>query len=687
MEQLHLVPRPQSVEVRRGCLTLTPETVICLPAAAGDDDLYAAQQLRDEIAEVTGLRLAIERQSRPYRSHDVIVLLRPSRDAALYPCQSYGWEPPDSPLPDQAYHLTVGARSAVIAAESASGLYYGVQTLRQLVRLHGAELPQLVIRDWPSLPERGVLLDVCRSKVPTLATLKELVEKLSFFKINQFQMHNEHAFYFPRHADIGARGARLTNEEILELDRHCRRHHVELVPNLQSFGHMRNILSLPQYQHLAESDLCWSLAPTVEEGYRLLDELYSDFLPAFSSPQFNVNCDETWDLGKGKSAARMAEIGPGRLYLEHMLRVRELAASHGKRIQMWADIVLQHPEVIGELPADITLLDWRYEGADEYPSAELLGKSGRRFLVCPGTSSWNTLFPRIDNANQNIRTYAREAVEHGAVGLLNTDWGDHGHYQPLGQSWYGYAFGAAQAWTGGTTPDEAFDPAFGRLFFGPAQGEAVVAAMRRLAAVNRLPGILRRNASHTAYALFDEPLMGRMVNELPSESIDELVRAGREAEAVFAGAAAGNREELALREMAFSARLIREAGEKVGLSQRIRSGWALIAEGGYKKEDALLEIGRWLSALDARWETLLNLRREFAEIWQARAKPGGMEDTLRHYRATLARYDAAAHWLRRQRQALQAGQPLDKDLSGYGPVEYRILWERTFETTNSPDAL
>ena len=677
-EPLHLVPRPQRVVGRAGYLALSPATLICLPAAAGDDDLFAARQLQQEILEATGLKVAIERQWRPHRAQDTIVLLRASRDAALYPPDEFGWDRPERPLPDQAYLLNIGPQGVVVAADSPSGLYYGVQTLRQLVRLHGRQLPQVAIADAPALAERGVLLDVCRGKVPTLATLKELVEKLSFFKINQFQLHNEHAYFFPRHPDIGEGYARLTNEEMLELDEHCRRHHVELVPNLQSFGHMRHILSLPQYRHLAETELCWSLAPTVPEAYRLLDDLYADLLPAFSSPQFNVNCDETWDLGQGRSEQRMEEIGPGRLYLEHILRVHDLVTAYGRRMQMWGDIVLRHPEVIDDLPADITLLDWHYEAADTYPSIALFAERGRRFLVCPGTSSWNTLFPRIDNSNGNIRVLAREGVAHGAVGLLNTDWGDYGHYQPLGQSWYGFAYGAEQAWTGGTTPDEAFDPAFGRLFFGPARGEAVVAAMRRLAAVNQLPGIERPNGSNTVYALFDEPLTGCMIEELPAETLAALREAGQAAEEVFAAAAEGSREPLALREMAFSARLVREAGEKVALSQRIRSGWARMATGEVPMREALAEMDAWLSALDARWEALLALRAEFIATWQARAKPEGIEEALRYYRGTLACYDAAGHWLRIQRQAFEKGRPIDAKLEAYGAVERRILWEQMF---------
>lgn len=674
-ESLHLVPRPRTVERRAGSWALAPHTLICLAAGADDDDLFAARQLQAEIAQATGLTLAIERQLRPHQRQDTIILLRAERDRAIFPPADFGWEPPAQALPDQAYQLTISAQGAVVVAESAAGLFYGVQTLRQLVRLHAPALPQVYIDDRPALAERGVMLDVCRAKVPTLATLLELVEKLSFFKINQFQMHNEQAFYFPHHPDIGANGARLTNEEILELDAHCRRHHIELVPNLQSFGHMQNILSLPQYRHLAETEMCWSIAPT-EEGYRFLDELYGDFLPAFSSRQLNINCDETYDLGQGRSEARCAQIGPGRLYLEHILRVRELAARHGKRLQMWGDILLQHPEVIDDLPQDITLLDWHYEAEETYPSVALFAQQGRRFLVCPGTSSWNTLFPRIDNANSNIRTLAREGAAYGASGLLNTDWGDHGHYQPLGQSFYGYAFGAEQAWTGGQTPDDVFDPAFGRLFFGPEQGEAVVRAIRQLGAVNLLPGLARPNASFSVYALFDEPLNGMTIEGLPPESLQGMRQAGAEAEAAFNAAAPGNREALTLREMAFSARLMAEAGEKVALSQRIRADWQSIAASVLKKEDALAEIDQWLAALDQHWEKMLRLRAEFIEIWQARAKPGGIGQALQNYRDVLARFDVAAYWLRTQRQALAAGKPLDGALASYGLVDYRILWER-----------
>jgi N-acetyl-beta-hexosaminidase len=221
------------------------------------------------------------------------------------------------------------------------------------------------------------MLDVSRGKVPTRQTLFELVDGLSAYKYNQLQLYVEHTFDFRSHPEIGAGTDPLTSDDILALDEYCRARHVELVPNLQSFGHQRHLLSLPRYQHLDEVGWRWSLSPAREETYAVLDDLYTDFLPAFTSPWMNVDCDETWDLGTGQSRALAEQLGKGRLYLQHILKLRDLAAKYGRRIMLWADVLHNHPELMPELPDDVLLLDWEYEAADSYPTAEALGKSGR----------------------------------------------------------------------------------------------------------------------------------------------------------------------------------------------------------------------------------------------------------------------------------------------------------------------
>src|SRR5438094_67632 len=86
----------------------------------------------------------------------------------------------------------------------------------------------------------------------SVSTLVALVDGLSAVKYNQLQLYIEHTFHFPSHPSIGAGTDPLMAEDILLLDEYCRPRHVELVPNLQSFGHQRHLLGLPEFSHLDE---------------------------------------------------------------------------------------------------------------------------------------------------------------------------------------------------------------------------------------------------------------------------------------------------------------------------------------------------------------------------------------------------------------------------------------------------
>ncbi len=665
----YLLPRPQQLLPLEGGFTVNADTIIFIPAQAGENDFFTASQLQEEICAAACLRPAIVKAFAPFRRDNAIFLLCGQEQAVRWGIQTVDIGAPPG-VADQAYSLTIMPARVVLYANTPTGLFYGVQTLRQIVQSCGVTLPAMEIKDWPALPYRGLMLDISRRKVPEVETLTQLVAELSHYKLNVLQLYTEHTFHFPRHPKIGAGCGALTCQDIMELDAFCRRHYVELMPNLQSFGHARNILFLPEYRHLAETDLLWTLSPAFEETYKLLDDLYADFLPAFTSTTFNVDCDETWDLGQGASRAMAGEVGVGRVYLNHILRVRELAARYGRRIQIWGDILLHHPELIGELPEDVTLLDWHYDPADEYPSVRIFSQAGRRFWVCPGVGSWNSLFPRLYGANVNIRNLVRDGVAAGAEGVLNTDWGDFGHYQYLGLSWYGYLFGAVQSWSGGTTGDDEFNAAFGPLFFGPHH-EEIMAALHRLARTNDLPGVYRPNISLTALALFDEPLAGSTVegeDALPEETLTQMRVLAEEAANILDGIAPGHPRELTLREMASSARLTAYAARKTALSQGIRRGLrdrSLSAEHLY---DYIMALKR----LDAELE---ELRAEFESLWLARARRSEIHVALGYYAGLRARYRAAIQWLEGQRQALLRGEAVDSGLKAYSTGDYRTLWQ------------
>jgi hexosaminidase len=358
----------------------------------------------------------------------------------------------------QGYRLVLSADGIDLTSHDAAGMFYGHQTLSQLHTQYGSEMPCLWIEDWPDFAARGVMLDISRDKVPTMATLVSLIDKLATWKINQIQLYTEHTFAYRNHPEVWAMASPLTAAEIQALGAYCRERFIDLVPNQNSFGHMERWLKHPRYLPLAEAPLgaqtpwgfFWegpfSLCPTDPRSLELLAELYAELLPNFSSRLFNVGCDETFDVGLGRSAEQCQKHGTTRVYLDFLKQVHALAKGHGRTMMFWGDIIKKHPELIGELEGAIGLI-WGYEADSPFgDESAAFERAGVPFYVCPGTSSWCSIAGRTDNMLANAKSAASNGLRHGAIGYLMTDWGDHGHLQYLPVSYAGFAAGAACSW-------------------------------------------------------------------------------------------------------------------------------------------------------------------------------------------------------------------------------------------------
>lgn len=385
-------------------------------------------------------------------------------------------------LPAQGYRLTAGAGGVLLEGGDEAGLFYGLQTLRQIVAEQGALLPVFAIEDAPKFPQRGVMLDISRCKVPTLATLCQLVDRLAALKINHVELYTEHTFAYAAHAAVWHDSSPMTPQDILALDAYCRERFVQLVPNQNSFGHFERWLKFPEYRQLAECpdghewpwggrSTCGSTLAPRQSSLDFLAGLYAELLPNFASGLFNIGCDETWELGQGWSKPLCAKTSKTRVYLDFLLKIRKLVAGHNRQMMFWGDIILHQPELIRELSRDMIALEWGYEA--NHPFAEhcpLFAKSGIPFYVCPGTSSWNSITGRTRNCLGNLANAAQNGETHGAIGFLNTDWGDGGHHQYLPVSYLGFAAGAAYSWNYRTNADADVAGALDRVFFADSAG-------------------------------------------------------------------------------------------------------------------------------------------------------------------------------------------------------------------------
>jgi len=525
----------------------------------------------------------------------------------------------------EAYEMTIGPDGVELRASADAGAYYAVQTLRDLVALHGRSLPACEIGDGPDFARRGVYHDCSRGKVPTLETLKALVERLARWKVNELQLYIENVFEFKRHPAIGRGYSPFTADEVRALADHCRAHHVRLVGSLASFGHMEKILALLEYQHLGElaGYRGWpggtTLCPTDPGSIALLADLYAEFVPLFEARDFNACCDETWEVGKGRSKADAERLGLGRVYLEFFKKVHALCAQYGKRMNAWADIVLEHPEMLADVPRDVCMLNWDYhpEGNRIGRTREIL-EAGLAVMVCPGTNAWNSHGCRLQMGMRNIARFAEEGLASGVEGLLNTDWGDGGHRNPLAVSLHNLAYGAAHAWNHAATRAEGFTERFCRLVLGDADAR-LAPAIRTLGGAHEALGLGFSNTT-LLYTTFLGPVEDFLGPEHPQGAALDGVSAAalaKHAEALSAlrwptatedadAFLAATTEEYAL-----AAKLDALACRRTAVLKQLRAGKTPDAE----------ELRRLADATD---ETA----RELERVWLLRNKPSRLCDIL-----------------------------------------------------------
>ena len=426
----------------------------------------------------------------------------------------------------QGYTLEVEPSGIRILSAGETGLSHGLATLDQWIRASRLEaqpadgLPAVSITDAPSVAQRGVMLDISRSRVPSMDRLFSLIDRLASWKLNQLQLYTEHTFAYRGHETVWKEASPITPAEARQLDEYCRQRHVELIPNQNSFGHLHRWLRHSKYRPLAECPEGidhpfsserepFSLCPLDPGSLDLLDDLYAQLLPNFTSRNLHVGFDETIDLGQGRSRERAAEVGVAGLYSEFLLAVHALAARHGHRVQFWGDIAARHPQILDRLPSDVVVMEWGYEA--DHPFAEratAIASAGLDFQLCPGTSSWLSLAGRISNATTNIATAAQVAGEHGAGGVMVTDWGDRGHLQPPVVSEPGLLCAAAMSWNAGATREFSVERlpslldlhVFGRRP-GPGRGPSAGETLITLADLYRLPGASTFNGSPLFYLL------------------------------------------------------------------------------------------------------------------------------------------------------------------------------------------
>jgi hypothetical protein len=559
----------------------------------------------------------------------------------------------DPELPGEGYALSIDRDGVRVRYADANGQRYAQATLAQLGRQFPDGLPGLRIRDWPDFAVRGYMLDVSRDRVPTRATLERIVGLLGLYRLNQLQLYTEHTFAYRDHETVWREASPITADDVRWLDGLCREHGVELVANQNGFGHMARWLRHAEYRNRAEAPDGWEapwgghmqpavLEPTAENAAFVLG-LMRELLAHFTSRRINIGCDETFELGQGRSRRQVEARGRGRVYLEFLQRLLDGLHADGCEVQFWGDIVRQHPEVIPALPRENTVaLVWHYEAPVRGeirlsdPARRLLGifgldeetlrgfsahvapfaEHGYPYWVCPGTSTWNTLIGRLPNALGNLCDAAEVGLARGAAGYLVTDWGDNGHMAPPSVSFGPLAYGAAVSWCHESNRDLDVAPLLDELVFEDEAGE-LGAVLDALGSVYAGTGLQTPNGSPLQYALLrDHPLSRLAGGEAEEDGVrrvlEQLEDATHRIGRARARCADGDRVR---RELVQAVRLARHGAWRIAR----RAGFACPSDAELRRD-------------------LLECIEEQRTCWLERSRPGGLDDSLALLRQALEDY-------------------------------------------------
>lgn len=435
-QTFNIIPYPKSVVIKNDNFLLSSKTII-IPDKL---NTFYSKLIIDNLKKECNINI---KSSNSVKTNSIELIKAETQQSLEKTLLKENLKPPFN-LGKEGYILNITNKSIKIFALNDAGIFYGIQTLIQLISANRNDnsIPCVTICDVPDIEIRGWQDDISRGPIPTLEYLKKEVVTMSSFKLNTFTLYTDNVYKFKKFPDISPPDG-ITEEDIVALRDFAKDYNVELIGNFQSFGHMKKILAKEPYKHLVEKYNI--INPFLEESYSFLEDAYSEIATTYSSKYFSINCDEKWKVNEFKAKKMLDSIGPDGVYTYHINRVNKLLKPYNKQILIWSDVA-NYSKIVTLLPPDITIISWGYNDLDSFDvSIAPLKDLGINFWVAPGISCWNNIFPNLKVSNKNIYNYIRDGVKYGAKGVLNSTWDDDG-LNFFENNWYSLAWGAELCW-------------------------------------------------------------------------------------------------------------------------------------------------------------------------------------------------------------------------------------------------
>ena len=454
-----VLPAPRRVELQAGSVRLDASWRLERPGL-GEKDI-AVQTLVDCLKREHGLALTGGRGAKVLR-------LRVSDGAVKTGIAD--------DRHSQAYRLVIAPNSVEVVGNAPAGLFYGVQTLLQLLEGDGRHpllLPAGTITDWPSCSLRFVHWDT-KHHQDRVETLKRFLDWMARFKLNMVSFELEDKFEYPSHPIIGAPGA-FTTAQMQELTRYGLRRHIQIVPNVQAPAHMCYVLKHKQFAHLRCDGSNYQICMDNPQARKLIFEMYDDLCRATPGVKyFHVSTDEVYYAGICQKYRKPYNpVNRSLTWVDYVNAAHAHLAKRGRRIIVWAEYPLL-TEHVSLLPSDIINGICTPGAKQEFLRA--MEKHGIRQLAYASMQGEEKLLPdhlaytdrggrrRAGRMADAFGTARRLALRPATIGTFAAAWDDAGLHNET--FWLGWAAMAQGGWTPGAASVDQTAADFMDVYYG-----------------------------------------------------------------------------------------------------------------------------------------------------------------------------------------------------------------------------
>ncbi|HNW56169.1 MAG TPA: family 20 glycosylhydrolase [Bacteroidales bacterium] len=427
----------------------------------------------------------------------------------------------------EAYKIKVTSKRVQINANCDAGVYYALQTLRQLiiVKDNNCYIPEVDIDDYPAFAYRGVMMDFSHGGLLTEEEIKNQIDFLARWKLNQYYFYNEVSIEMKGYPLLNY-NACYSQEQIRRIVAYGLERHVDVIPFVNFYGHLHELLRLEKYASLGIGQYGHELDPGNQAVQTVLKEWIKQYSEIFPSPFIHVGFDETWETERLHKTDY--SINPRELYLRQLNFVTSTLRGYGKKVMIWTDITRNYPDIMSDFPRDLIPVIWEYSDQPGSVSKWLkpVSKEKMPFFVQSAVDNWGNVYTAADYTFDNIDICLKACRDEKAIGYITSVWTDA--VQPLMRnSWLFMAYGTAGAWQREPLKRDEFINGFCQIMY-PGISVQMNNAFRKMAESEA--SLAKCLGLHTLLEMWSDPFSSYHLKNT-KDHIDDYKNARKAAEA------------------------------------------------------------------------------------------------------------------------------------------------------------